>query len=82
MLKTVLNCEKHKQPVLPETTGCTYCFLESRLSIPKKAQGRPYVGVWCEQRNHCINQKQCQESYNQDFMNADGSCPHFSQQNG
>ena len=39
--------------------------------------GRKRVGVVCDQGWECHNDATCTTVYVQDFLNDDGSCPHF-----
>ncbi|MBF0195182.1 MAG: hypothetical protein HQL71_11540 [Magnetococcales bacterium] len=70
-------CNHHNLPWHPGSTGCVECLRESQLAIAKKQNGRPKVGVACRDGDKCENLTQCQSIYTQDFLHADGSCPHF-----
>jgi hypothetical protein len=72
------GCVVHNLPLHPGTTGCIECLRNSQRAIPKKQTGRPQVGVVCRDGDRCKNLEQCRDVYTQDFLNADGSCPHFS----
>ncbi|MBF0446409.1 MAG: hypothetical protein HQL68_12555 [Magnetococcales bacterium] len=72
-------CIRHALPWHPDSTGCVECLRESQLAIAKKQVGRPKVGVACRDGAKCENLAQCQSIYTQDFLNNDGSCPHFKE---
>jgi hypothetical protein len=73
------QCTNHNLPWHPGATGCVECLRESSAAIAKKQVGRPQVGVACRDGERCANLEQCRSIYTQDFLNADGSCPHFKQ---
>ena len=72
-------CARHKLPWHPGSTSCVECLRESQLAIAKKHVGRPTVGVACRDGGKCENFAKCQSIYTQDFLNEDGSCPHFKE---
>ncbi|MBF0356975.1 MAG: hypothetical protein HQL70_00125 [Magnetococcales bacterium] len=71
------HCIIHNLPWHPGSTGCVECLRESSAAIAKKQLGRHHVGVVCRDGDRCENLEQCRSIYTQDFLNSDGSCPHF-----
>lgn len=69
-------CPIHNLPRQPNGT-CSRCLVEYRLKNLHGVQGREQVGVRCAQGEHCANEERCRAIYNQDMLNADGTCPYF-----
>ncbi|MBF0380867.1 MAG: hypothetical protein HQL69_07610 [Magnetococcales bacterium] len=70
-------CVHHNLVWHHDSTGCVECLRESHMAIAKKQVGRPKVGVACRDGAKCENLEKCRSIYTQDFLNEDGSCPHF-----